>query len=181
MKRSTNLRLTLMAAALPAAMAGCESPPTGIVLLSKQDCSASAELPVTECEAAYEIARKQHAAVAPRFEDPYQCMSQFGECTPVSEAGATRWLPPMGGFLLGYTLANLGNERERQTYTYSGSLPLYRDYHTREFLKPSGEAIARSTGTVYGSSGKAAPPARAITVSRAGFGSTSSARSSFGG
>ena len=59
--------------------------------------------------------------------------------------------------------------------------PLYRDYRSGGYLRPGGELVGKSSGTVYGKQGATALPARAVTVSRAGFGSRAAARGGFGG
>src|SRR5688572_24686776 len=113
MKRSSNLRLTLMAAAIPAALAGCEpAPPTGQVLAIASDCDRQTEVAPDECRAEYEKAKAEHERVAPRFESYSQCREQFGQCTEMAdERGQSSWIPPMTGFLLGYVASDLINSR----------------------------------------------------------------------
>lgn len=175
MKRSRNLKLTLMAMAIPAGLAGCEpAQPTGVVLNSIEDCRAQ-QVDVAQCESAYNAARAEHARVAPRFDDPVQCTQDFGSCEAVQEEGRTSYIPPMGGFLLGYALGGGFNGNRG----IAGGAPLYRN--TRGgYLNSTGDMVSRQPGTVTGRRGSIATPARAITVSRSGFGSSSAARGSFG-
>lgn len=181
MKRSANLKLTLMAAAMPAVLVGCEpAPPTGAVVTSVQNCVASANMTLEQCQAAETEALTKHGEVAPRFESAAECDQQFGNCTAVQDNGQNRWIPPMSGFLIGYALGG-GFDRNRGNYGYAGGAPLYREYRTGDYVKPSGSVAANRPGTVTGARGSTATPARAITVSRSGFGSRSAARSSFGG
>lgn len=178
MKRSTNLKLTLMAAAVPAALAGCEPPPpTGAVVTSVENCVATASMTLEQCQAARSEALAKHSQVAPRFQSAAECDQQFGNCTPVQENGQSFYIPPMTGFLIGYALGGGFN----RGYGYGGGAPLYREYRTGDYIKPSGDVAANRPGTVTGARGNTATPARAITVSRSGFGSRSAARSSFGG
>ena len=184
MKRSTNLRLTLMAAAIPVALAGCEpAPPTGQVLGSVSDCDYQTDVDPQQCRAEYDKAKAEHERVAPRFDSNAACNDQFGNCTPVTnERGQTSWMPPMTGFLLGYMAGDLMKPRGGGGYyRVGGSSPLYRDYRSGDYLKPSGDVASDRPGKVTGKAGNTTPPARAITVSRSGFGSSSAARSSFGG
>jgi uncharacterized protein YgiB involved in biofilm formation len=202
MKRSSHLRLTLMAAAMPVALAGCDQgPPTGEVLSSVDDCSRVSDVSPQECKAAYDAALAQHQNVAPRFESYTDCNDQFGSCTEVTnDRGQTNWIPPMTGFLLGYAVSSALNSNSGYAgrdcarypdqpgcagnsggYRIIGSSPLYRDYRSGDYLKPNGDFASSRTGKVTGGYGRTSAPARAITVSRAGFGSSSSARSSFGG
>ncbi len=177
MKRSTNLRLTLMAVVVPASLVGCDpAAPTGVVLDSIEDCSGQ-QLELAQCQAAYNDARAKHAAVAPRFDDRVQCSEEFGNCEVVQEEGRTAYVPPMGGFLLGYALAggfnNAGNRG------VAGGAPLYRDARGG-YLNAYGDTVSRQRGMVTGPRGNIATPARAVTVSRSGFGSRAAARGSFG-
>lgn len=177
MKRSSNLRLTLMAVALPAALAACDAgEPTGVVLNSIADCRAQ-QVEVVQCEAAYNKAIADHQRVAPRFDDAVQCQQDFGQCEAVQEQGRTSYIPPMGGFLLGYALG--GGFNNSGMRGVSGGVPLYRDYRGG-YINPNGDMVSRQPGNVTGKRGSIATPARAITVSRAGFGSSSAARGSFG-
>jgi len=177
MKRSRNLRLSLMAVAIPAGLMGCEpSQPTGVVLNSIEDCRAQ-QVDVVQCESAYNQARAEHARVAPRFDDQVQCTQDFGNCEAVQEEGRTSYIPPMGGFLLGYALG--GGLNSNGNRGIAGGAPLYRDARGG-YMNSSGDAVSRQPGTVTGRRGSIAPPARAITVSRSGFGSSSAARGSFG-
>lgn len=204
-KRSSHLRLTLMVAAAPAVLllSGCEEPAnTGLVLQTESQCDFQTDVPKEQCHAGYQKAVAEHQRVAPQFADRNQCNDQFGACTEVrSEQGQVNWIPPMTGFLLGYAASNLidGASRGRtdcQRYpdargcnrsgsgggvyrTVGGSSPLYRDYRTGEYRRPNGDATTDRAGRVYGDVGKATVPARAVSVSRSGFGSSSSARSSF--
>lgn len=206
MKRSNNVRLTIMAAAIPVALAGCDpGPPTGEVLASVSDCDTVTDVSPEECRAQYQKALTEHERVAPRFESSRDCSDQFGSCTAVTnpQTGGTSYIPPMTGFLLGYVLSDALNSGRRNYSrsndcsrypdqqgcrsnaggyrTISGSTPLYRDYRSGEYVKPNGDYAASKAGKVSGSHGDVTPPSRAITVSRSGFGSSSAARSSFGG
>ena len=196
MKRSTNLKLTLMAAAIPAALTGCDpGPATGAVLASASECASHQEVPREQCETAYAQALSQHEQVAPRFESSSDCNEQFGNCSAISDdRGGVNWIPPMGGFLLGYAMAggfdanrsrdcnrNPGQPACRNGYVVTGWSPLYREYRSGDYYKPNGDLASSRAGTVRGSAGYTTAPTRAITVSRSGFGSSSAARSSFGG
>jgi uncharacterized protein YgiB involved in biofilm formation len=178
MKRSRHLRLSLMAVAVPAALAGCDSPDTGTVLQSVEQCARS-DLHVSEaeCRRAYDAALADHVRIAPRFESSSQCNAQFGNCEPVQHYGTTYFIPPMAGFLVGY-LASRRNDG--YAYGYGGSVPLYRE-RRGDYYTPRGDYVSDRTGNVRTKSISTSAPARAVTISRSGFGSSSAARSSFGG
>lgn len=178
MKRSQNLKLVLMAAAVPLALVGCKREPTGQVLTSVEQCESQTDVPADQCKLAYEAAVAEHQKLAPRFESKVQCDQEFSNCTAVDENGRTHYNPPMGGFLMGYLIGNaIGG---RGGYGISGASPLYRDYRGG-YYKPGGDYVGDRVGTVTGKRGNTALPTRAMTVSRSGFGSSASARGGFGG
>lgn len=184
MKRSKSLKLTLMAVAIPVALAACdEAPVTGAMATSVQQCVAEKLATPEQCQNAYDNALKETQRVAPRFQDGAACNQQFGNCTTVTENGQTSWIPPMTGFLLGYAVGNMGaNGRTADSARFvARSTPLYRDYNTAEYYTPKSRSVGANTGLVRGTRGTEVAPARAVTVSRSGFGSSASARSSFGG
>lgn len=182
-KRSRQLRLVLMAVTVPAVLAGCEDEPSGKVLTSREECAAQTEIAPAECEKAYDQALVEHEKLAPRFESESQCNEQFGACQPAPQsnaaAGGHSYMPSMSGFLIGYALSQA--MQPRGYYGIGGVSPLYRDYRSGGYLRPGGELVGKSSGTVYGKQGATALPARAVTVSRAGFGSSAAARGGFGG
>lgn len=185
MKRSAHLRLSLMAIAVPVATAGCDSAPTATVMRSLADCADSREVTRAECELAYRNALSEHARVAPRFDRQADCDAQFGACTQATgDYGATFWVPPMAGFLVGYAATRRDDDAAGGSggylYRYRGSTPLYRD-RRGDYYNPRGDRVARAPGPVRAKADAIHTPARAITVSRSGFGSSASARSSFGG
>lgn len=210
MKRSRNLRLTIMVAAIPVALTACESTePTGQIVASVSECHEIADVSPSECRAQYRKALATHREVAPRFESASDCSAQFGACTVVQSEGRTSYIPPMTGFLLGYASSELLNNASRNRnssaakrdhcnrypdsqdcyrdtrgyYRITYSTPLYRDYNTGNYRRPTGEEVrARSnSGRVWDSAATKPPPTRAIAVSRSGFGSASAGRSKFRG
>lgn len=178
MKRSQNLKLVLMAAAVPLALVACKREPTGQVLTSVEQCDSQTDVPPEQCKLAYEAAVAEHQKLAPRFDNKVECDQQFQDCTAVEENGRTHYNPPMGGFLMGYLIGNaIGG---RGGYGLGGSAPLYRD-RSGGYYKPGGDYVGDRVGTVTGKRGNTALPTRAVTVSRSGFGSSASARGGFGG
>ncbi|MGY0557618.1 MULTISPECIES: DUF1190 domain-containing protein [unclassified Lysobacter] len=175
MKRSRNLKLVLMAASIPVALTACDSEPTGTVVQSVEQCSASSTLSVEQCEQAYRSALAGHATAAPRFQSQADCNAEFQACTPVQEQGRTMYMPPMSGFLIGYLVGNALSGPGQ----YGSAGPLYRN-RSGEYLNTRADRVARGAGPVTGRRGVVPAPTRAITVSRHGFGSSAAARSAFG-
>lgn len=182
MKRSNHLRLSLMAA-IPVALAGCDSgPDTGVVLNSASDCTTRTDLQVSvaECQAAYTKALTEHQRVAPRFENAVDCNAEFSSCSAINENGRNYYVPPMNGFLLGYAVSQLmGGGRPGYAYHYGSSMPLYRN-RGGDFYDPRGGYISGKAGRVRGALPATSAPTRAVTIGRGGFGASSAAHSSFG-
>ena len=178
MKRSTHIRLTLMTATLPLALASCsDSAPTGAIAQSIDECVQAKAGTYQECSAAYGQALAKHDATAPKFEDKGDCDAQFGNCTAhTDERGHSSWKPPMSGFLIGYLASSAMNGRSG----FAGGSPLYRDRNSGAFFKADGESAGTRSGFVSGEAGRAASVARGTTVARGGFGGTGSAHASFG-
>lgn len=176
MKRSSKLHLALMAS-LPAVLAGCDNPAVngdpgapdwqGAAV----DCSTAELMQTDACKAELE----RMIATSPRFGSRQDCESSVaGACAQTDEGGQTAWVGPTTGFLTGFLLAraldDVGDAFERKRrYGSTGYGGGYRSSYP---------AITGRGG--YPVSAPPPPPARAITQSRSGFGSTSSARSSFG-
>jgi len=187
MKRSRNLKLVLMAA-VPVALAGCQSEPTGEVVQSVAQCEAGGWMSREQCQAAHDEALAAHATSAPRFESQADCESEFGQCTPQEQAGRTSYLPPMSGFLIGYMLANAGRRSPAMGAPvaaggagFGGAAPLYRSRSRGDFFNARGDFVANRPGTVTGARGVLLPPGRAVTVARGGFGARGAFTAARGG
>lgn len=151
---------------------------TGTVVTSASDCAAVSQVSLADCQAAYARALEDHHRLAPRFDSGWQCDQQFGTCQQ-DPANAAYWMPAMAGVLVGYRRRD-DDGAYAGGYRPTGALPLYRE-RDGGFLNPNGGYVRNGAGRVTGAAGNTAPPARAITISRSGFGSSASARSSFGG
>jgi len=188
-KRSSDLRLVLMAAAVPVVLTACESEPTGRLFQSVEECTVGGEIDSGECRTAYQSALSDHRASAPRFQNESECNQQFGGCERVegdwsdgtaapvnANNGQMSYIPPLGGFLIGYYASQMIDidGRKKKRYRTSGVLPMYRDFRSGEFLKPNGDSVGRNPGLVRGDAGRTTGVARGTTVSRGGFGSHAS-------
>lgn len=173
MKRSSALRLSLLAAT-PLVLAGCDNPAITGKQAAQQDwavvdCS-TAELMRTE---ACRTELENLLAGSPRYGSQSQCENELGgTCAQINEDGGNVWVGPMTGFMTGYLLSEVIDEIG-DAYKVKRRAG-YRDYRGTRY--PGNRGTYPSTRP-----DAAPPPTRAITQSRSGFGSTSSARSSFGG
>ena len=170
MKRTRTTRLLLMGLA-PLALTACESAQDAQLYASAEECKAAGRLGAQECEAAYADAQAAHERVAPHYLDRADCVADFGEeqCAPARD-GTGAFIPFLGGMLLGQALSGGGY----------GPQPIYRPRHGQWQL-PDGGGLGTKTGDIKVKPSVVKPQTRAITVSRAGFGSRAAARGSWGG
>jgi uncharacterized protein YgiB involved in biofilm formation len=168
MKRTRITRL-LMMGVVPIALSACEGEEPARLYASTQECASAGALTAAECQAGYEAARTENERVAPQYGNRADCIADFGQdaCTRHSSGF---FMPLMTGFLIGRALDG-GNSYPQ---------PLYRD-RQGQFRTPGGIGVGQATGDVTVRKSAVKPQARAITMSRAGFGSRAAARGSWGG
>lgn len=162
MKRSRSLRLTAMAIA-PVALTACQpkmvDPPPQVAQFdypSLQSCLDADDIADGDCRDAFQQAR----AMAPRYLSEAECERLYGDDACEDYDGTrTYFMPILGGYSVPY---GYGTSRRSQ---YGSIAPIYG----RNTL------ATRKAVTVD------PPPTRAVTSSRSGFGSSSSARSGWGG
>jgi uncharacterized protein YgiB involved in biofilm formation len=170
MKRSRVTRLLLMGV-VPFALGACESEIDANVFANAQECANSGQLTQSQCSAAFAEAEVEHERVAPRYPNYADCIEDFGpdRCGPAHD-GSSAFIPFIGGMMLGRMLD--GGRYAPQ--------PLYRP-RTGDFQTAGGTSVGTRTGAIKVAESAAKPQARAITMSRAGFGSRAAARGSWGG
>lgn len=176
MKRSPHLRLALMAS-LPVVLTACDGSSVADQSApdwqgAAVDCSTADLMRTDACKAELE----RMIATSPRFGSEQECEGAVGgACVQSDEGGNTTWIGPTTGFFTGFLLAQaldeVGDAFERKRrYGSTGYGGGYRSSYP---------GITGRGG--YPVSAAPPPPTRAITRSRSGFGSSASARSSFGG
>ncbi len=179
MKRSRTAALLLMSAA-PLMLTACGSDDaTSEGLYTSVDACVEQTNDRYTCQEAFAQATAKAETESPRYESREDCIAAHGEgqCEQrKTSTGHSYFMPMMTGFLLGQML------RGGQSAGFAGN-PAYRD-RAGNWQRPAPGAA----GGVYraGSAGAAmapinAQPNKAPTVSRGGFGSSSSSRSSSGG
>lgn len=167
-KRSRTARLVLMGVA-PLALAACDQGQEALVYPSVDACIAGNVVSADDCRASYDAAQTANASSAPRYANRADCVADFGaeQCGTASSGGF--FSPLMTGFLLARAL-------DGGRYA---SQPLYRP-RSGDWNTGGGYNVGRQTGAVVVDKA-ATKPQRAITQSRAGFGSRAAARGSWGG
>ncbi len=137
---------------------------------------------VSECQAAYEKALAKSAESGPKYRSMYDCSAEFGNsnCVPYSHNGNNWFMPAMAGFMFAQALDNNRHYyRSSPVYTsYSSHSPYYGRWTTVD-----GNYYGRARYGKVKVSKDAFKPAPKVTrtISRGGFGSKVSAKSSWGG
>lgn len=167
--------LTFAVAAITLAACGNNEEEVQVVS-SVEDCTANTSLTLTQCEVAYQQALEESARTAPRYTSQQACEMEFGysQCNRTSQGFFT---PFMAGYLVS-NLFNSGNSYN-PVYHYQNHRSSYHD----RIMTSDGSVIGRAGQRSYkvSKSDLKAKPAPTRTVSRGGFGSTASAKSSWGG
>jgi uncharacterized protein YgiB involved in biofilm formation len=161
MKRSRTLRLGVMVVA-PVALTACGpdmvDPPAQLAQIeypSLQSCLDSNDITDNDCRRAFNEAR----LLAPRYLTEAECERLYGDDACEDYDGTNYYfIPRIGGYSVPY-----GYGTSRQSH-YGSIAPIYG----------KNSVTSRRAITVD------PPPQRAVTSSRSGFGSSSSARSGWG-
>jgi len=166
-----------LALGIAAALAGCAQKEEVKVVTSVDDCVNNTELDQQQCEVAYKSAVAEAARTGPKYRSEELCESEFDNCR-ASSGGF--WMPLMTGFMVGSML----NNRDRHSYYnpvyhYSRAYSRYND----RLMTADGQVVGRYGKTSYTVDRSATKPKPTVTktVSRGGFGSVASAKSSWGG
>jgi uncharacterized protein YgiB involved in biofilm formation len=163
-------------------LASCSNQEEVTVVSSAEECASKTELNLVECEAAYQKAQAEAERTGPKYNSSSQCESEFGSGQCIQSRSGGFFMPMMTGFMIGRMLS--GNS----SYGGSGYNPVYR-YNNRSSSQYN--RIMTADGTVIGKAGQSsyrvdkstmkAKPTATRTISRGGFGSMASAKSSWGG
>ncbi|TLM77713.1 DUF1190 domain-containing protein [Microbulbifer harenosus] len=171
-----NFVLRPIALGIVAALMGCSSKEEVKVVASVADCVDQTELDQAQCEAAYQQALQEAERTGPKYDSRQLCEAEFGNC----RQSGSFFLPLMTGFMVGQML----DGRDRRQY-YN---PVYRytnpySGHYDRLMTSDGSVIGRSGKVNYTVPSTATKPKPTVTktVSRGGFGSVASAKSSWGG
>ena len=180
MKRSKTAALLMMGVA-PLLLTACDNEPaTREGLYTSVDACVAQTNDSYTCKEAFAQAQKQAEVSSPRYASREECIAAHGaeQCEQRKDAsGHSFFMPFMAGFMMSQMM------RGGQPAGLAGA-PAYRD-SAGKWQRPA----AAPSGGVYRSGGMAsnamvpvnAKPNVAPTVTRGGFGSSSSSRNSSGG
>lgn len=188
MRKNPSIRRMAPVAAVIGAslsMTACSSKEPVIMVSSIDDCKSKTNLSEAQCEFAYQQALQEAQRTAPKFQAERDCEDNFGFHNCV-QADQGYFMPVMAGFLVAEVIDEIGDAYSSRYYS-----PVYRNKY-REPVLADGSGLSYGSGgySSYRVSKKANSPQPTVskvhpkgtkTISRGGFGSTASAKSSWGG
>lgn len=160
-------------------LTSCSSKEEVIIVKSVEDCQSKTEFTFEQCEAAYAKAVAEAERTGPKYSTQAACEAEFGvsQCRQTSQNNM--FMPFMAGFIVSNLLDNNRNYGYNPVYDYRDARSSYNN------------RLMTSDGIVLGSPGKSSykvsksalksKPSVTKTISRGGFGSKASAKSSWGG
>lgn len=175
-------RLRPLAVAIAAVtLSACSSKQEVVVVGNVDECVSNTTLTLEQCEAAYKSAVSEAERTAPKYRSRSACESEFGYSQCRSSGHSGLFMPLMAGFLVGQMLDN----RRGYGGTYNPVFHYQRPYsnYNNRIMTADGTVIGRPGRSSYsvGKSSLKPKPRVTRTVSRGGFGSVASAKSSWGG
>ncbi len=185
MKRSRQLAL-LAIAQTPFVLVGCDSQPAQPQEMTKQGFYTSVEACEKDgnsadmCNRASQTANAASTAAAPRYKSKAECIEEYGDlCSEREHESGGIWMPLMTGFMISQMLS------PGRSPMFLDSNPMYRTrggQYTEMYRDRGGTWSSPGSGTDAAKMRTVnATPNRAVTMSRSGFGSSSAARSGWGG
>ena len=146
------------------------------IVATVEECVERGNLSQKECETAYMKAVAEAERTGPRYGSRSSCESEFGYSRCRRGSGGM-FMPMMAGFMIGRMMGGRG--MYNPVYQYSG----YNSRLNGQYMTAGGSAIGRPGQSSYkvDSASMKRQPRSTRTVSRGGFGSVSSAKSSWGG
>ncbi len=195
-KRSRAPRLVLMGASMTV-LASCGMEPVKVNTYSSlQQCLDEGTYSEEYCQNHWQEARSLHQKQAPRFASQSACYEQFGVNGCQRADNGNGFVPLLAGMMVGKVLSDV---TEGMSDRRRGSEPLYRTrndpgaYYTRSRSRVTPSTTSRRVGSSRDSSytqGRItrnelsrtrSTSSRTGVISRGGFGSRASGRSSWGG
>lgn len=173
------LTLLIMGGVTLAVMHGCDSDTgntetTETIYKDIAECTADG-VPAADCQKAYDNAQHKLATTMIPYSSVEACQTAYGLGNCRYDLDTHLFMPALAGFMI----AKAMNNRSEFTSSYGGggyySRPYYRSYGGDSFRTPG------SIDNYYQSSGRHYSSTRASTVSRGGFGHSSTGRGSWGG
>ena len=146
-----------------------------VIYQNLDECTTSNPENSQACESAYEHALQESSRTAPKYRSQNECEAEFGYNACVQPQNSGFFMPMMTGFMFGQMMNNNYYSQPMYRSTYPGS-----SFYNR-WASADGRDYGRNA-RVRVNRDQMKPKATVNrTISRGGFGSTVSAKSSWGG
>ena len=165
-------------------LSGCSRSEKVVVVKDVDECVAKTSLDYNQCEVAYQKALTEAERTAPRFNNINDCAAQFGQDNCQRSSGGF-FIPFMAGWMVSSVVDSLSSH-SRYGYHYNPVFEHYNRDRGRGYYTAGGSRLS-TVGDGYMSAPKSSvsdkqPRGKVYrTASRGGWGSTASAKSSWGG
>lgn len=178
-KCGTRFYLKPLAISIAALSVGCSQKQDAVLVKNVEECQWKTSLNLEECKAAYKQALAEAERTGPRYNNKRYCEEEFGNNQCV-KGDHGFFMPLMTGFLVANALNSVSGYSSYYHPAYT-----YRNYRYRDqVILSDGSVLGKSNSSSYkvpDSTLKKKMPTAKRTISRGGFGSKASARSSWGG
>ncbi|MRI34861.1 hypothetical protein EOPP23_17935 [Endozoicomonas sp. OPT23] len=176
MKRSKKLQLSLLGIT-PLALIGCGGPKEDVLVYRDDNqCSMDSQLSKEICVSDYKTAVNIHQTTAPKYKYYADCFDDFGSTCQWQTN--EEYIPTMEGYML-------ATQEARNSGMAFTVVPLYLsddgDYVTGDYEDVGGNGYSSYGRRKVPKYRTTEPSTKTRTMSRGGFGSKSSSRSSWGG
>lgn len=185
-----------VAVAMTFSLSACEKADETVKFYqNSEQCATETGNTLEQCKKAEDDAKKVAAETAPKFGSLAECQAEFGDMCQQSNnnsggggGGDSSWMPLMMGYMMG-SMMNSGsnNYYQQSSPMYKSKSGKYMDNKFRSYnvtpgktFKVSKSAIKPTAQPVKKADSPKSSAAKSKTVTRSGFGSSTS-RSSFGG
>ena len=171
MKRWNSVPAALVMSVSLIALTACEEPKVdAAVFESLQQCKDEPGMLADQCEANFNEARNQHAAVAPKYTSQEDCQADFGDgrCEQApykTTSGGSVFMPLMMGYMMGSMLGGRSSMISQPLYRPASSPNNFRTADNRSAGSTTGRARVASSAT-------SRPSFKSSTIRRGGFGSS---------
>lgn len=171
---------SLSVAVVSAILAGCGDSEEAVVYAGVEDCVSDNPDFAEQCKAAYEYALEEAARTGPKYQTENECIQEFGANACVQAPRSSWFMPAMAGYMFARVMTNNRPYYSQPMYSsrYPGSI-FYDRWVTSDGYDYGSSRYKKSTVKV-GRDQMKPKPSVTKTISRGGFGSTVSAKSSWG-
>jgi uncharacterized protein YgiB involved in biofilm formation len=170
---------SLSVAVFAALLSGCGDNEEAVIYQQVDDCVNDNPDFADQCKAAYEYALEEAARTGPKYATQNECVQEFGQNACVQAPQSSWFMPAMTGYMFARLMSNNRPYYSQPMYhsSYPGSI-FYNRWVTSDGMDYGSSRYSKSKVNLDKSQMKSKPTVTK-TMSRGGFGSTVSAKSSW--